>query len=142
MKKLLPIAILVLSSSAFAANCLSTSAPASRCEVQVVGNTISECYLTGTARPAYTPNYPGNFPGRYNPGGYVYPWRRVAIGEEVSRCDVSLEECKDFAFRRLQKFEYVSNCGDISRGMRVNFAYQSLNNDSTVAEEITGSMRK
>lgn len=139
MKKLLPFAILVLSSSAFARNCLAPKAPSSRCEVQVEGNTISECHLTSTS---YTPNYPSNFPNRYNPGSYTYPWRRVAIGEEVSSCDVSLEECKDFAFRRLEKFSYVSNCGDLSYGKRVNFAYLSLNNDGSVGEEVTGSMRK
>lgn len=140
MKKLLPLAVLLLSTSSFAGNCLSNKNPISRCEVQVVGNTIAECHLTG--RPTYTPNYPGNFPGRYYPGSYTYPWRRVEIGEEVSSCDLDLEDCKTFAFRRLQKFSYTSNCGDISYGKSVNYAYQSLNNDGTVAEEITGSMRK
>lgn len=139
MKIIFSLSLLVLTSSAFAANCLSNEALESRCEVQVVGNTLSECYLAGTFS---TPNYPSNFPNRYNPGAYTYPWRRVAIGEEVSRCNIGLEDCKDFAFRRLEKFDYVNNCGDISRGVRVNYAYQTLNSDGSIVEEITGSMRK
>lgn len=145
MKFALLASISILSASAFAAPCMESRQAYSRCDVQVEGNTIATCRITYNPRDIRPTPYPGVNPylRNYPQGGaYTLPWRRVEIGEEVARCDISLQDCKDLAFRRLEKFEYVSNCGDISRGKSVNFRYQSLNNDGTVAEEVSGRMRK
>lgn len=145
MKTALFVSLFALTSSAFGARCLESRQAISHCDIQVVGNTLSECHITYNPRDIRPTPYPGINPyvRNYPRGGaYTLPWRRVAIGEEVSSCDISLEDCKSFAFRKLNKFEYVNNCGDISRGMSVNYRYQSLNNDGTVAEEMIGRMRK
>lgn len=144
MKTVTALIVLIAASSSFAANCRPGVAPVSRCEIQVTGSTLAECHLTGPSRysPDYRGNYPGNFPAPYYPGSYTYPWRRVEIGQEASACDLSLEDCKYFAFKKLNKFSYTNNCGDVSVGKSVEYVFQSLNNDGTVAEEITGRMRK
>jgi len=145
MKIALIASLLLVSVQTFAAHCLESRQAYSRCDIQVEGNTLSTCRITYNPRDYRPAPYPGVNPyiRNYPRGGaYTLPWRRVEIGEEVSKCDISLQDCKDLAFRRLVKFEYVNNCGDISRGMRVEYRYQSLNNDGTVAEEVSGRMRK
>lgn len=145
MKLLLISSFLVLSSTAFAARCLPTYTPTSRCDVQVTGTTLAECHGSGRTNPAdYRGTYPSNYPYPvpYTPDTYTLPWRRVEVGEEASECELNLDDCKYFAFRKLDKFRYVNNCGDISVGKSVEYRYQSLNNDGTVAETISGRMIK
>lgn len=145
MKLTLITSLFVLTSSAFAAHCLESREASSRCDIQVVGNTLSECHITYNPRDIRPTPYPGINPyvRNYPRGGaYSLPWRRVEIGEEVSSCDISLDDCQYLAFRKLNKFEYVNNCGGISRGVSVNYRYLSLNNDGTVAEEVSGRMKK
>lgn len=115
-----------------------------RCEVTVTGSSLAECHLTSPSRytPDYRGNYPGNHPSTYNPPYHTHPWERVVTGTKASACDVTLEDCKYFAFRQLEKYEYVNNCGDISVGKSVEYKFQTLNTDGTVADEVTGRMKK
>jgi hypothetical protein len=149
MKHVLIVSLLVLStSSAFARRCVP-DADGNRkfqnvCEVVVTGTTLSECHVTGPSRysPDYRGNYPGNYPGQYNPPYHTHPWNRVVTDEESSACDINLEDCKYFAFRQLEKYKYTNNCGAVSVGKSVEYRYQSLNNDGTVADEVSGRMRR
>jgi hypothetical protein len=81
-------------------------------------------------------------PFPYNSPYHTHPWNRVEIGTEASSCDISLEDCKYFAFRQLDKFSYTNQCGATSEGKSVEYSYRSMNNDGTVADEVTGRMRK
>ncbi len=144
--KLLLVSLIVLSSiNAFAGICVPGKEILSRCDIQVTGSRLAECRGPGPIRPngSYrTPNYPGNYPGSSFPETYSIPWRRVDIGEEASACDLSLEDCKYFAFRKLEKFQYTNNCGAVSVGKSVEYVFRSLNNDGTIAEEVLGRMSK
>ena len=149
MKYLLVISLFSLvTSTAFARRCVPDANGnmnfENRCEVAVTGTSLAECHLTSPSRysPDYRGNYPGNRPSTYNPPHHTHPWERVVTGTEVSACDVSLDDCKYFAFRQLEKYEYVNNCGDISVGKSVEYSYQSLNNDGTVADEVSGRMKR
>jgi hypothetical protein len=144
--KLLLVSLIALSTTgAFAARCIPTNNPTSRCDIQVEGRRLAECRGPGHIHPndGYRrQNNPGNYPGTYIPDNYTRPWRQVDIGEESSVCDVSIEDCQYFAFRALEKFEYTNNCGATSVGKSVEYRYSSLNNDGTVADVISGRMVK
>ncbi len=152
--KIFVISILVLAtSSAFARRCVPDANGnrnfQSICEVVVTGTTMSECHVTGPGRYSpdyrgnnYPGNYPGNFPGTYFPPYHTHPWERVTTGTEASACDVNLDDCKYFAFRQLEKYKYTNNCGDVSVGKSVEYTFKSMNNDGTVAEEVSGRMRR
>ncbi len=139
MKHVLIISFLLLAtSSAFARRCVPDANGnrnfQSVCSVLVTGTTLSECHVTGPSR--YSPDYRGNYPY------HTHPWNRVTTDEEASACDINLDDCKYFAFRQLEKYKYTNNCGDVSVGKSVEYSYQSMNNDGTVADEVTGRMRR
>ena len=152
MKNALIISLLVLATSnAFARRCVPDAMGnrnfQSVCEVAVTGTTLSECHITGSTRNSpdrgnYPGNHPYNYPGTYFPPYHTHPWERITTGTEASACDVSLDDCKYFAFRELEKYSYTNNCGDMSVGKSVEYTYKSMNNDGTVAEEISGRMRR
>lgn len=150
MKTVLTLSLLALATSnAFAHRCVPNAAGEmkfeSRCEAVVTGTTLAECHITGSTRfPDDRGNYPGNYPGNYYPYPpyHTHPWERVSTGEVKESCDVSLDDCKYFAFRALDKYEYRNQCGDLSVGKSVEYKYQVLNADGSVAREITGRMRK
>ncbi len=145
MKHILIVSLVVLfTSNAFARRCVP-DANGNRnfeniCSVVVTGTTLSDCHVTGPSR--YSPDYRGNYPGTYNSPYHTHPWDRVTTTDETSACDINLEDCKYFAFRQLEKYKYTNQCGDISVGKSVEYRYQSLNNDGTVADEVTGRMRR
>jgi hypothetical protein len=139
--KLLLVSVIALSTTgAIAARCLPSNNPNSRCDIQVEGSRLAECHGPGNIRP--NGSYRTNYPGTYFPDNYTRPWRQVDIGEESSVCDVSVEDCQYFAFRALDKFQYTNNCGATSVGKSVEYRYRSLNNDGTVADEVSGRMIK
>lgn len=149
MKHALIISLLVLATSnVFARRCVPDASGNRNfqnvCEVIVTGSSLSECHVTAPSRynPDYRGNYPGNYPGTYFPPYHTHPWERVSTGTKASTCDVSLDDCKYFAFRQLDKFRYTNQCGDISVGKSVEYRYMSLNNDGTVADEVSGRMRR
>ena len=146
MKNLFIVSFLVLATSnAFARRCVPDAMGnrnfQSVCEVVVTGTSFSECHVTGNY-PDYRGQYPGNYPRTQFPPYHTHPWERVTTGAEASACDVSLDDCKYFAFRQLDKYSYTNNCVDISVGKSVEYKFTSLNNDGSVAEEVTGRMKK
>lgn len=152
MKNVFIISLLVLATSnAFARRCVPDTLGnrnfQSVCEVVVTGSTLSECHVTSSRNtPDYRGNYPGNYPrnypGTYYPPYHTHPWERISTGAEASACDVTLDDCKYFAFRQLDKYTYTNNCGDVSVGKSVEYTFKSMNNDGTVAEEVSGRMKK
>lgn len=149
MKNLLIISLLVLgTANAFAKRCLpdvnGNRNFESICEVVVTGSTLPECHVTVPSRyyPDYRGNYPGNYPGNYYPPYHTHPWDRVTTGDEASSCDISLDDCKYFAFRQLEKYKFTNQCGMVAVGKSVEYRYQTLNTDGTVADEVSGRMRR
>lgn len=148
MKHVIVAVVVLFTSEAFARRCVPDAQGnrnfESVCQVVVTGTSLSECHVTGPGRysPDYRGNYPGNYPGRYYPPYHTHPWERITTGAEASACDVTLEDCKYFAFRQLEKYRYTNQCGDIAVGKSVEYRYQTLNNDGTVLDEVTGRMRK
>ncbi len=146
--KLFIVSLLTLSAStAFAGRCVpdmnNEMIFENRCDVVVTGTSLSECHVTGSTRfPDYRGNFPGNYPGQYYPPYHTHPWDRSAPTTKAAACDVTLDDCKYFAFRQLDKFRYTNNCGDISVGKSVEYRYQTLNTDGTVANEVNGRMKK
>lgn len=147
MKNLIALtALTLISSQALAGRCVPDGrAFESRCDVQVTGTALSECHVTSNPRydhPDYRGHYPGNYPGRYYPPYHTHPWERSETTKKASSCDVDLEDCKYFAFRELDKYSYRNQCGDLSVGKSVIYSYKTFNADGTVADEVTGRMRK
>ncbi len=151
MKLVIAASLLFAATSSFAGRCVpdmnNNMNFENRCDVVVTGTTLAECHITGSTnypydRGYYPGNYPGNYPGGNIPPYHTHPWDRSAPTTKASACDVDLEDCKYFAFRQLDKFNYTNNCGDISVGKSVEYKYQTLNADGTVANEVTGRMKK
>jgi hypothetical protein len=134
MKNTLLITLLSLSSfTAMARNCVPQTQPSTRCEVFVDGTSYSECHIIRS----------GNmFPETYRPNYHTHPWNREFTGEQKSYCDVELQECKDLAFRRLEKYTFTNNCGDVSVGKSVEFFFQVLNEDGTINAQESGVFKK
>ena len=144
MKHIALIAIMALASSqSFARRCNSESIASTRCEISVSGNSIPSCRIGNSTRD-YVERYPGANPYQYRtfPVPGYYGWERSEINDSSEVCDVDLQECKDLAFRALEKLNYTSNCGDISRGTSVEFSFQTLNGDGSVRAEQTGRFKK
>lgn len=138
-------ALALISSVSFAGRCIPDGRSfENRCDVVVTGSALSECHITSNRydHPDYRGNYPGNYPGTYYPPYHTHPWDRSETKKEAASCNVTLEDCKYFAFRELDKYAYRNQCGDLSVGKSVKYSYKTLNTDGTVAEEVTGRMRK
>jgi hypothetical protein len=148
MKLFFILSILALAASnAFAGRCVPDRNNEmnfeNRCDVLVTGTPIAECHITGGTRfPDDRGHTPRHFPGSDSPPYHTHPWGRSAPTTKASACDVTLEDCKYFAFRQLDKFRYTNNCGDLSVGKSVDYNFQTLNADGTVPHEVTGRMRK
>jgi hypothetical protein len=148
MKLFFILSLLALAASnAFAGRCVPDRNNEmnfeNRCDVLVTGTTLAECHITGGTRfPDDRGHYPRHFPGNYNPPYHTHPWDRSAPTTKASACDVTLDDCKYFAFRQLDKFRYTNNCGDLSVGKSVDYKFQTLNADGTISHEVTGRMRK
>jgi hypothetical protein len=120
-----------------------------RCEVIVTGTNVQGCrvyvntndpfFMTGGAYPG---NHPRPLPGMYFPPYAGRPWERITPTKVADACDITLEDCKYFAFRELDKFSYRTQCGDLSVGRSVEYRYVQLHRDGSVADEVSGRMRK
>lgn len=148
MKHILLLSVLALTTSqAFARRCVpdmnGNKNFASVCEVLVTSTSSAECHGSVNRRDYRAPDY-GPFGGYRTrmPETHTHPWNRVRVTSEAASCDVDLQECKDLAFRELEKLSYVNNCGDMSVGKSVEYTLTTLNTDGTVADQVSGRMTK
>lgn len=134
MKHFVLFSVLALASSqSFARRCVPEAIVSTRCDVVVSSTTVSECHIIRSQN---------NFPETFKPGYHVHPWNRSVVSSTTSSCDVDLQDCKDIAFRALEKFTYTNNCGDVYVGKSVEFSFQNLNADGSVATEVAGRFSK
>jgi hypothetical protein len=137
MKNLIFALVALASSQAFARRCLpdlmGNQNFKTRCDVFVVSTSTSDCHILRGGGP---------FPEDYIPVYHTHPWERRKLSDQSDACDLDLQGCQDLAFRKLEKFEYTNNCGDVSVGKSVDYRFQTLNADGTVDTEFEGRFKK
>lgn len=136
MKKLLMTALILSSTQSFASRCLpdqdGQETFASRCEVIVVGTRVPECHINEPW------DYPMRTTDRNDSWYHVHGWHQSSPKAKISNCNTTYEDCKNLAYGKLSKFREVNQCGYVSKGKRVEWRFQTFDQDRGVESEQIG----
>ncbi len=107
---------------------------ASRCDVVVVSTRTPQCHVNEPW------NYPYTTTDRNDNWYHVHGWNQLSLKAKNSSCDINFDDCKHFAFRQLDKFRDVNNCGYVSVGKSVEYRFRTFDAARNVESERTGRM--
>ena len=136
--KLLFIFTLLLSSSL---------ANARRCAPNSQGEIIFENRCLVVVKSTWTPQCNAGAATPHSPmtwgfADFIDPYILVSAAKTATSCDIELQDCKDLAFRELQKYSYTNNCGATTVGESVVYKYQLLTPEGDVIDTVSGRFKK
>lgn len=104
-----------------------------RCLVVVKSTWTPQCNA-GSASPM--------LPVTWGFADFIDPHILISAAKTATFCDVDLEECKDLAFRELEKYSHTNNCGATTVGESARWDYQLLTPTGDVESRTTGRFKK